>query len=185
MRNRFALILLAVVGLSACEDEFGLQPWDATPQDISLFSLSRSDLLGLPSGYDFVNRRVVEVEQPGAGGNWDVALAGTGTQLQLIPAGAFEGQAASRVGIAPITGTTYEQLNEAPGDTARYLKGPVNVALGGIYVVRTRRAPCGFGSGVKFGKIKAVAVDAEAGTATFSVVVNPYCNDRSFVPPED
>lgn len=184
VRIRFALVLMAAVAVSACEEEFGVQPWDATPSNISLYSLSRTDLLGLPSGYDFVNRRVLEVEQPGAGGNWDVALAGTST-LQLIPATAFDGQAALRAGIATITGTTYEQLNEAPSDTARYVKAPVNITVGGVYVIRTRRAPCGFGSGVKFGKIKAVAVDPAQGTATFAVVVNPYCNDRSFVPPED
>jgi hypothetical protein len=128
---------------------------------------------------------VVEVEQPGAGGNWDVALGGTDTQLQLIPAAAFEGQATSRAAIAPITTTTYELLTEAPSDDAQYVATPVNVTLGGVYVIRTRRAPCGFTTGVKFGKIKVTAVDAAAGTATFSVVVNPYCNDRSFVPPED
>jgi hypothetical protein len=185
VRNRFALILMAAVAVSGCEDDFSIQPWDDTPENISLFSLSRSDLIGLPSGYDFVNRRIVEVEQPGAGGNWDVALGGTATQLQLIPAAAFDGQATSRAAIAPITTTTYELLTQAPSDDAQYLTAPVNVTLGGVYVIRTRRSPCGFSTGVKFGKIKAVAVDAAQGTATFAVVVNPYCNDRSFVPPED
>jgi hypothetical protein len=184
VRIRFALILMAAMAVSGCEEELGVQPWDDTPQNISLFSLSRSDLIGLPSGYDFVNRRVIEVEQPGSGGSWDLALGGTGT-LQLIPAAAFEGQGTSRAAIAPITNTTYELLTQAPSDDSQYLITPVDVTLGAVYVVRTRRSPCGFSTGVRFGKIQVVAVDAVQGTATFAVVVNPYCNDRSFVPPED
>lgn len=183
MRLRFALIFLAAVSASACDDDLGIQPWDATPDTIPLFSLSRPDLLGLPSAYDFVNRRQVEVETPGNGGNWDVALGESNGQLQLIPASAFEGQGSSRARIATITGTAFNSLEEAPSDTARYTALPVNLTAGGVYVVRTRRSACGFSSASFFAKIQALTVDNAAGRATFAVVVNPFC-DRSFVPPE-
>lgn len=183
-RFRFAVLLLVAASAAACDDQFGVQPWDATPDTITLFSLSRTDLIGKPSAYDFANRRHVEVEQPGSGGNWDFALGGTST-LELIPAPAFQGQANSRAAIASIGGTTFEALLEAPADTARYTTQPVTLSPGAVYVVRTRRTACGFSATVKYGKVKAVSVDPVAGSARFAVVVNPYCNDRSFVPPED
>ncbi|MGQ0560666.1 MAG: hypothetical protein ACT443_02180 [Gemmatimonadota bacterium] len=184
MRFRFALILLAAVSVSACDDDFGVQPWDATPDTVPLFSLSRPDNLGLPSAYDFVNRRQVEVEQPGSGGNWDVALGEANGQLQLIPAAAFEGQGSSRARIAVISGQSFEALEEAPSDTIRYTAQPVNLTVGGVYVVRTRREACGFTRASYFAKIKAVSVDVADGRASFAVVVNPFC-DRSFVPPAE
>jgi hypothetical protein len=183
VRFRFALIFLAAVSASACDDDLGVQPWDATPDTIPLFSLSRTDLLGLPSAYDFVNRRQVEVEIPGSGGNWDVALGEANGQLQLIPASAFDGQTSSRARIATVTGTAFTALDEAPSDTTRYTAQPVPLTVGGIYVVRSRRAACGFTTASYYAKIQALTVSNADGKATFAVVVNPFC-DRSFVPPE-
>lgn len=185
MRIRSILILILAAFSAGCDDDLGLEPWNATPDTVSLFSLSRSDLIGLPSGYDFVSRRQVEVETPGSAGNWDVALGGTTSQLVLIPAASFQGQGTSRAAIATITGQSYSALLEAPDDTSRYSSQPVPITTGGVYVIRTRRAACGFSTAVRFGKIHAVSVDPAQGKATFAVVVNPYCNDRSFVPPED
>lgn len=148
-----------------------------------LYSASRTDLLGFPSAYDFVNRVVIKVENPGATGTWDVVLAGGAAgPLQLVPAGAFEGQT-SRAGIALINGQTFEALTTAPSDTAAFSSQPVTIQTGGVYVVRTRRYACSFSTAVNYAKVKAVAVDPAAGTARFAVVRNPYCNDRSFVPP--
>lgn len=185
MRTRLFLLLFAAFTAAACDDDFGVQPWNATPDTVTLFSLSRTDLIGFPSGYDFTARRIVEIEAPGAGGSWDVALAGTSAQLFLIPASAFQGQGALRTAIAPITNLTFAAVEEAPGDTARYTREAVPLVNGGVYVVRSRRIACGFGSGQFYAKIHAVNVDPAAGSAKFAVVVNPYCNDRSFVPPED
>ncbi|MGQ0814346.1 MAG: hypothetical protein ACT4O1_07750 [Gemmatimonadota bacterium] len=185
MRIGFALTLLAAVTVPACDDQFGPQPWNATPDTIMLFSLSRSDLLGMPSAFDAVNHRRIEIETPGSTGAWDFALGGTNGELQLIPASGFAGQGGSRAAIATITGVDFDALLEAPDDTARFSSRPVTLTVGGVYVVRTRRVPCSFGSAVHYGKIKAVAVDPPSGRASFAVVVNPLCNDRSFVPPED
>jgi hypothetical protein len=181
VRFRFSFILLAAISTAACDEELGLQEWDATPDTVSLYSLSRTDLLGLPSAYDFSNQRVVEVEAPGAGGNWDFALAGT-TQLELIPAPAFEGQASARAAIAPITGQTFESLMEAPSDTSKFTRQPVPITVGAVYAIRTRRVACGFSTSVHYGKIKVLTADPVKGSASFSVVVNPFCNDRSFEP---
>lgn len=185
MRIRFLLILILAASSAACDDDLGLEPWNATPDTVSLFSLSRPDLIGLPSGYDFVGRRQIELEAPGSAGSWDVALGGTASQLVLIPAASFQGQGTSRAAIATITSQSFSALLEAPDDTSRYSTEPVPITTGGVYVIRTRRAACGFSTAVRFGKIHAVNVDPALGKATFAVVVNPYCNDRSFVPPED
>ena len=183
MRYRFTLLLVIAAALGACDDDLSLGTWDATPDTIALFSLSRPDGLGFPSAYDFSTRRVVEVETPGATSNWDVALADVSTALQLIPAGAFEGQS-SRAAIATIQGQSFDDLTEAPADTARFTAQPVTLQQGGVYVVRTRRVACGFSTAVHYAKILAVTLDPVAGIATFAVVANPLCNDRSFIPPD-
>jgi len=55
------------------------------------------------------------------------------------------------------------------------------------YVIRSRREACGAfgGTGVRYAKMKALALDAMAGSFRFEVVRNPYCNDRRLIPPED
>lgn len=183
MRIKLAMILTAAMVLAACSDPLGPQPWDATPDTVSLFTASRPDLLGFPSAYDFVNLTPVRIEATSAPGNWDLAVTGQGP-LQFVPAGAFQGQT-SRAGIATITNSTFEALAKAPTDTAAFTSQPVTLTQGGVYVVRSRRAPCSFSTAVHYAKVKVVSIDAASGLVRFAVVRNPYCNDRSFVPPTD
>ena len=178
------LLAAAAFSMAACDDDLGLGTWSAAPDTATLFSLSRPDLIGLPSAYDFINHTVFEVESPGATGQWDIALRDEGGQLALVPAGAFEGQD-SRAALALITGGTFDSLDEAPGDTSAYSRNAVVVQAGQVYAVRTRRAGCTFTTAVRFGKMRIIAVDPVAGTVKFEAVVNPFCNDRSLVPPED
>jgi len=183
MRIRFVFVVMAAAALAACDDPLGPQPWDDRPDTVTLYSASRPDLLGQPSGFDFVNLAPVRVEANGAAGNWDVALAGDAT-LQLLPAGAFAGQT-SRAGIATITNTTFEALTEAPADTAAFSAQPVTLVQNGVYVVRSRRTECSFSTAVRYAKVQVVSLDPAAGVARLAIVRNPYCNDRSFVPPEE
>jgi hypothetical protein len=75
---------------------------------------------------------------------------------------------------------------EAPGDTAAYLREPVAIRDGAIYVVRSRRVGCFTGgTGVYYAKLQAIAVDPVAGTFEFAVVRNPNCNNRALIPPQD
>lgn len=178
------LLAMAAFSLAACDEDLGLGTWSAAPDTATLFSLSRTDLLGLPSAYDFINHIVYEVESPSANGNWDVAVRDEGGQLALVPAGAFEGQD-SRAALARITGGTFDSLDEAPEDTALYSSNAVVVQAGQVFAIRTRRAPCSFTTAVRFGKLRIIEVNQAAGTVKFESVVNPFCNDRSLVPPED
>lgn len=181
---RLFLVCLAALPIVACDDEVGLDVWTDTPDTVTIYSLSRTDLIGRPSAYDFINHVVVEVESPTATGNWDVALRHEGGQLALVPASGFQGQN-SRAALTTITGQTFEGLKEAPEDTARYSSAPVPVQPGQLLVVRTRRTQCGFSAAVRFGKIKILDVNPAAGTVRFETIVNPFCNDRSLIPEDE
>jgi hypothetical protein len=77
-------------------------------------------------------------------------------------------------------------VREAPGDTSAYSRAEVPLNEGAIYILRSRRASCfTFGSGVYYAKLKALEVEAAAGTFRFEVVRNPNCNDRALIPPEE
>jgi hypothetical protein len=182
--GRLLLLGAVVATAAACEDDLGLDVWSAAPDTITLYSLSRPELINQPSAYDFINRIVLRVESPAATGAWDVALRHEGSQLALVPAGGFQGQV-SRAGLAVIPGGTFEELREAPEDTARYTQNAVVVTPGQVLVVRTRRTACAFSTSSRYGKIKIIDVNPTSGVLRFATIVNPFCNDRSLIPPED
>ena len=73
-----------------------------------------------------------------------------------------------------------------PPLSAPYSVEPVPLVAGDVYIVRSRRASCGgVSSGYRYAKLRPVEINVAAGTYTFEIVRNPYCDDRSFVPPED
>jgi hypothetical protein len=181
---RIVLACAAVLPMVACDDETGLDDWAAAPDTITLFSLSREDLIGRPSAYDFVTHRLREVESVLATNAWDVALRHEGNQLALVPAGGFQGQT-SRAGLALTASTTLEQLTEAPADTAAFTRNPVLIQVGQVYALRTRRENCGFTTGVRYGKLKVISANPTTGALTFESIVNPICNDRNLVPTAD
>src|SRR5687767_12331510 len=165
---RLLVIAAAVLPMVACEEDLGLDDWTAFVDTTTIYSLSRPELLGQPSAYDFFNQSADEVETPSATGSWDFAVLDSGNQLVFLPASGFEGQT-SRAGLALITGTTFEELREAPDDTARYSTAAVAVQPGQVYAVRTRRDQCNtFSAGVRFGKMKIIAVNPAAGSVTFA-----------------
>ena len=59
---------------------------------------------------------IAVIESATATGTWDIALGTEGGQLVLLPPGAL-GVAGSTARIAPLTGTTFEQVREAPSDS--------------------------------------------------------------------
>jgi hypothetical protein len=169
---------------AACDDGFGPRTWDATPVTSVIYSLSRPDLIGQPSAYDFVNLRRIVVESPGATGGWDVALAEQNGQLVFLTAGMFPGIDAD-VMIAETSHRTLAAALVAPSDTAEYSRGPVMVRDDAVYIVRTRTEGCvTFGAGPFYGKFQVLSVDAALGAIEIAVVRNPYCTDRDLIPPE-
>jgi hypothetical protein len=76
-------------------------------------------------------------------------------------------------------------VTEAPRDTAAYSQSPVQLRTDVVYVLRSRRAPCGFTSGHRYAKMQPIELDHARGIYRFAVVRNPYCDDRALVPPQD
>lgn len=170
---------------AACDDDFGLGAWSAVPDTSLIYSASRPDLIRQPSAFDVVNLARVTIEGGGATGNWDFALLERDGGFVLAPERALTGSD-SRAGIALSTEMQLASVREAPGDTSAYSRAEVPLNEGAIYILRSRRASCfTFGSGVYYAKLKALEVDAAAGTFLFEVVRNPNCNDRALIPPEE
>ncbi len=183
MRGTALLMLAALAGVTGCDDDLGPFLWDSTPELVSVYSLARDELHGLPAAIDFTTVRAIRVDLPGASGLWDVALSEVDGEFVLLPAGAISG-IGLRPGIAVIEDQPFEDVLRAPRDTAAYTRTePVPVRTDVVYVVRTGRRA---GSGcVYFGKAQVATVDRDAGRVDVRIVQNPYCNDRFLVPPDE
>lgn len=178
------LPIAVVLTVTACDDPFGPQLWNADPVSVTLYSASRPEYVGMVSALDLAAEPVaaVSIEAPGASGNWDMILIDMDGGLAFAPAGALEGFT-SRARIAVIENQSFIEVTEAPRDTAAYTINPVPLRTDVVYVVRSRSSNCGFSAGVRYAKIQPVEVDVVSGIFRFAVVRNPYCEDRSLVPP--
>lgn len=178
------LVLALTAVTAACGDDLGPVNWSDVPDTLQIFSVSRPDLLGMPSAFDGVTLRRVSVEQ---GASWDFALAERDGGFVMLPLSATE-NADTLAALATIgDDVTLDDVTEAP-PRSDFVNEPVPIETGTVYVLRTRRARCSSISsltGPRYGKLKAIAVDAEEGTYEFEVVVNPRCNDRALIPPDD
>jgi hypothetical protein len=180
-----AVFPLLLVG---CDDEIDNSwPGGALVDTVSMFSLSRPELIGRASAFDFATAaplaRPVIVEDVQAGGSWDFALVDQAPGFALVPSSAFAGFDA-RVGIAPMTGTGFDALAEAPRDSAAYRRTAVPVELGRVYVVRSHRVQYGFGQAYFFGKMEVLEINMQAGSIRFRYTINPIGNDRRLIPPD-
>ena len=176
--------LLALLGSLACgDDPFELR-WNADPDTVLLYSLAQPEL-NLPSAFSFNSRTTVRVEAPAATGTWDLALDTQEGALVFLPPGALGIN--SRAGIAMLSGLEFDDVREAPSDTAAYaFDQGVPVSLGTVYVVQTRQVTGQFGTTcVYFAKLEPLVTDLAEGTLEFEFDSNPVCNDPRLVPPED
>ena len=187
VRRLKQLLPLVVLIVSACDDPFGPSIWDDTPQDMLIYSASRAEYIGLVSAVDIATTTAVlalPIEAPGLTGNWDFALTDHNGGLALVPASAFAGlESRARIGVDSVR--AFENVTEAMRDTALYTVDPVPVELDKVYIVRSRRASCGVSSGYRYAKLRPTVINVAAGTLEFEIVRNPYCDNRSFVPPEE
>jgi len=183
LRGTAVLLLAALAGVAGCDDDFGPFPWDSTPITVSVYSLAREELHGLPAAIDFTTVQAMRVDLPGASGLWDIALSEVDGEFVWLPAGAISG-IGLRPGIAVIENQAFEDVIRAPRDTAAYTwTEPVPVRTDVVYVIRAGRrtgSACVF-----YGKAEVVTVDDEAGRVDLSIVQNPVCNDRYLVPPDE
>ena len=183
-RLRLAALGLALLLGAACDDGFGPRVWADTPDTLTIYSITRPELLGRASGVDLVSLRLVVLESSLEVGGWDFALGEQDGEFVILPQAVVPGLE-SRAGIARVTETSLDQVLEAPADPDVFQQGPLEIEIGQVYVLRSRRTSCELGTGVYYGKMKALALDEASGTLKLEIVRNPYCNDRSLIPPED
>lgn len=181
------LIPLVVLIVAACDDPYGPAMWSATPDTVLIYSASRPEHIGRASAVDIATQGVLPLplEAPGVSGNWDFALTDVADGLAIVPASAFEGlESRARIGVDTVL--SFEDVTEAPRDTAQFTVDPLLLREGDVYVIRSRRAPTcgGGGAGFRYAKLRPLAIDEAAGTFRFEIIINPYCDNRSFVPPE-
>jgi len=177
-----AFLATSVLGLTACgENVFDLKWTIARVNTVLLYSLARPEL-NLPSGYDFVDRRELEIQQPGATGLWDLLVDTQDGQLVFVPPGALGID--SKVMILPIPDMAFDDLLTAPEDSTLYTRDqPVPIETSSVYVLRTHEGPSRFGVPCVFwGKIQPTTVDLALETVQFTYDVSILCDDRGLVP---
>ncbi len=176
------VVATSVLGLTACgENVFDLKWTIARVNTVLLYSLARPEL-NLPSGFDFVDRRAVEIQQPGVTGLWDLLVDTQDGQLVFVPPGALGID--SEVMILPIPDMAFDDLLTAPEDSTLYTRDqPVPIETSSVYVLRTHEGPSRFGVPCVFwGKIQPTEVDLVFQTVQFVYDVSILCDDRGLVP---
>lgn len=182
IRRTLCFATLVALALTGCAEDPFLVEWSENPRESVIYALDR-DERDRPSGFDLWSSSRVVIESPQADGRWDFVLDRQDGELVLIPPRTLG--VSSDAGIAPIAGVEYDEVRQAPADTASYSTSePVPVELGTIYVIRTREQPGAFGQRCNyFGKVEPLEVDAVEGVLRFLFDVSPDCNNRSLTPP--
>ena len=173
--------LLVVGGVACGSDPFAI-PWEESQDTVLLYSLARPEL-NLVSGFNFHTRRSTRIEAATATGTWDFALDTQGGQLVFLPPGALG--VTSKARITTLPGVAFDEVREAPQDTAVYTGvNAVPVQAGTIYVFRTAQSQGAFGTAcVYYAKLEPVNIDVAGGTLTFMFDSSPVCNDLRLTPP--
>ena len=168
---------------TACEEPFGVVDWTDDPVHVTLYSASREAYVGRPSVFDLASLppRALPVEGEVGAFAWDFVLIDYQGGLALAPASTVDG-IESRAGIATMSGSAFDKVVRAPGDSAAYSRQPVKLQTGVVYVLRSRPTTCTITTGVIYAKIEPVQLDVANGIFEFKYVDNPNCGDRSLVP---
>lgn len=129
----FTAFAVGAVATACGDDPFQVR-WLESPDTVLLYSLARPEL-NLVSGFNFQARFPIIIERATSTGDWDIAVDTRDGQIVLLPPGALGVR--SRAGIAELPGEDFEDVIEAPDDTAAYTStDPVPVRMGTIYVIR-------------------------------------------------
>jgi hypothetical protein len=168
---------------AACGDDPFQITWISTPDTTVIYSLARPEL-GLPSAFDFLDRDRFVVEAPGSTDAWDVALDTRDGRLALVPPGALGVVSEARITV--IADVSFDDVLEAPADTTLYTAtDPVFLALGNVYVVRTRLQSSSFGVCMFYAKLEPLVIDTELESVHFVFDNNPRCEDRNLQPDQE
>ena len=177
-----ALFFASGFGLTGCGENIFDVKWTEARVDTALvYSLARPEI-NLVTGFDFVRRAHIQVQTPGATGQWDFLLDTQGGQLVFLLPGAFDIESATLV--FPMPGAAFDDVLRAPKDTTLYTRDlPLPVEMSTVYVLRTHRGPNRFGLLCSlYGKFQPVSIDPVQETVQFAYDVNTICDDRALVP---
>ena len=176
------LFFVSVVALSGCGENIFEQKWtDADVDTVVVYSLARPEL-NLPTAFDFVNRFLVEVHDPGATGSWDLLVDTQNGQLVFVPPGALG--ITSEVMFLALPEMDFDDVLQAPKDTTLYsVDVPIRVETSTVYVLRTHQGFDRFGLPcLYYGKFQPIEADPLVGTVRFLYDVSRLCDDRGLVP---
>ena len=184
MTRKLWVVGLLGLALAGCNDDPFAIRWVENPTEQVLYALDREELNQF-SAFDMIGRLRVVMEDPQTEGAWDFAIDRVNGEMVFLPPSLLGLN--SRAAIAAIPGTEYDEVQAAPADTLAYeMDQPVPIALGTVYVVRTRSVDAGFGRVCNFfGKVEPLEIDAVAGVVRIVQDTSPDCNNRSLVPPDD
>ena len=167
----------------ACGDDPFAITWISTPDTTLLYSLARPEL-NLPTAFDLYDRLEFAVEVPGATDQWDLVVDTRDGQLVMLAPGALNITNKARITVIP--GVDFEDVTEAPADTAVYTAtGPLPLSVSNVYVIRTREQSTRFGFCSLYAKMQPIELDQELQRAYFVFDNNPRCEDRSLRPDQE
>lgn len=188
-RFALALPLLATAGLSlaACDDPTGIGE-QVIVTDTLVIGVPSLVPDTVPTALDVISGDQVSLgggrfpERPGEAENWDVTVRLQNGTFSLLPRGAV-GLSSQRAAVTDaITGTTFEGLDEAPASSRFNAGRGTALAVGSVYVVRSRVYSLSGINCWQFAKVQPVALNPAAGTATLAVATSASCQDTRLAP---
>lgn len=180
------LIAAAAFSLAACDDPTGIGRAVVVTDTVTIGAPSvAADTV--PTALDVLSLDQLAIgggrfpERPLQADEWDVALRLRNGVFSLVPRGAL-GLEGRRAGITgAVAGATFEGLSEAPPSSSFQTGSGVELAVGSVYVVRSRAYSLGGGACWQFAKVQPLELDADAGTASFAVATSARCQDTRLV----
>jgi hypothetical protein len=182
------LFAAAALSLAACDDPIGIgqQVIVVDTVTIGVPSLVPDSV---PTALDVISPDQASIgggrfpERPGQAENWDVTVRLQNGTFSLLPRGAVGLESLRSAVTEPITGATFETLDEAPASSRFNTGRGVALSVGSLYVVRSRVYSPGRGATCwQFAKVQPVALNAAAGTARLAVATSAGCQDTRLAP---
>lgn len=190
-RSPAALLAVLTAIASGCDTGTGFDLTPSLVQDTVVVAAPLAQNAGLPTALDVTGdgtgvRGGRFPERSRDALQWDFAVRVVGDELVLLPAGAV-GVEPSRAAITPpIAGTTFEGLEETPGQSTFVGDSAITMVEGAVYAARSRDvAANAFSTCTQFAKLQPLEVDVEEGLLRVQIVTNQLCGDARLVPADD
>lgn len=112
---------------------------------------------------------------------WDLAIREEDGELRFAPAGYFGFQnpvgGPSRAAVTAALERAFDEVIEAPGESAMFSDTTITIRTDRVYVARSRRTSASFGGCENYAKLQPLTVDPAMGTVRVRIIGNARCND--------